>query len=158
MIRFPTYSGVHLTGKLSGWATPKDLILHLAGKLTVRVSAFQLLPLYVSMIAGNREEQAAFWSILARPFSTSLAQVRSILLCYSACDWIFKSGLATIANMGAEVGATTSTFPYTPQMRAYLNATGRAPVARAADAAALEGFLSPDEGAEYDEVIEIVRS
>jgi aconitase A len=60
--------------------------------------------------------------------------------------------------MGAEVGATTSTFPYTPQMRAYLNATGRAPVARAADAAAVAGFLSPDEGAEYDEVIEIVRN
>jgi aconitase A len=58
--------------------------------------------------------------------------------------------------MGAEVGATTSTFPYTPQMRAYLIATGRAPVARAADAAAAEGFLSSDEGAEYDEVIEIV--
>lgn len=65
-------------------------------------------------------------------------------------------GLATIANMGAEVGATTSTFPYTPNMRAYLNATARAPVARAADGAASEGFLSADEGVEYDEVIEIV--
>lgn len=69
-----------------------------------------------------------------------------------------SSGLATIANMGAEVGATTSTFPYTQNMRAYLNATGRAPVARAADEAAANGFLSADEGAEYDEVIEIVRS
>jgi aconitase A len=59
--------------------------------------------------------------------------------------------------MGAEVGATTSTFPYTPHMRAYLNATGRAPVARAADEAAAKGFLSADEGAEYDEVINIVR-
>lgn len=65
-------------------------------------------------------------------------------------------GLATVANMGAEVGATTSTFPYTPSMRAYLNATGRAPVARAADEAAARGFLAPDEGAEYDELIEIV--
>lgn len=59
--------------------------------------------------------------------------------------------------MGAEVGATTSTFPYTENMRAYLNATGRAPVARAADRAASMGFLSADEGVEYDEVIEIVR-
>lgn len=59
--------------------------------------------------------------------------------------------------MGAEVGATTSTFSYTPNMRAYLNATGRAPVARAADEAASHGFLSPDEGVEYDEVIEIVN-
>ena len=66
------------------------------------------------------------------------------------------SGLATISNMGAEVGATTSTFPYTPNMRAYLHATGRAPVAHAADQAAANGFLAADEGAEYDEVIEIV--
>lgn len=62
-----------------------------------------------------------------------------------------------MANMGAEVGATTSTFPYTPNMRAYLEATGRSPVARAADQAAARGFLAADEGAEYDEVIEIVR-
>ena len=59
--------------------------------------------------------------------------------------------------MGAEVGATTSTFPYTPGMRSYLAATGRAPVARAADQAASQGFLQADEGAEYDELIEIVR-
>lgn len=66
-------------------------------------------------------------------------------------------GLATVANMGAEVGATTSTFPYTKNMRAYLLATGRGPVARAADEASRKGFLNADEGAEYDEVIEIVR-
>lgn len=67
------------------------------------------------------------------------------------------SGLATVANMGAEVGATTSTFPYSPRMRAYLQATGRAPVAHAADHAATQGYLAADEGAEYDEVIQIVR-
>jgi homoaconitase len=65
-------------------------------------------------------------------------------------------GLATIANMGAEVGATTSTFPYTTRMQAYLHATRRGPVARAADEAAAKGFLSADAGAEYDELIEIV--
>lgn len=69
-----------------------------------------------------------------------------------------STGLATVANMGAEVGATTSTFPYTPNMRAYLEATGRGTVARAADSAASQGFLSADEGAEYDEVIEIVST
>lgn len=58
--------------------------------------------------------------------------------------------------MGAEVGATTSTFPYTPNMRYYLRATRRGPVARAADKAAEAGYLSADKGAEYDEVIEIV--
>lgn len=60
--------------------------------------------------------------------------------------------------MGAEVGATTSTFPYTPNMRAYLHATARGPVANAADEAASKGFLSADEGAEYDEVINIVSN
>jgi hypothetical protein len=60
--------------------------------------------------------------------------------------------------MGAEVGATTSTFPYTPNMRAYLNATARGPVARAADKAASQGFLSADEGAEYDDIINIVSA
>ena len=63
-----------------------------------------------------------------------------------------------MANMGAEVGATTSTFPYTPGMRSYLNATGRAPVAQAADQAASQGFLSADPGAEYDELIEVVST
>jgi homoaconitase len=59
--------------------------------------------------------------------------------------------------MGAEVGATTSTFPYTSNMQSYLHATGRGPVAQAADEAAAKGFLAADQGAEYDEVIEIVR-
>lgn len=59
--------------------------------------------------------------------------------------------------MGAEVGATTSTFPYSSNMQAYLRATGRSAVAVAADHAASAGFLKADEGAEYDKVIEIVR-
>ena len=58
--------------------------------------------------------------------------------------------------MGAEVGATTSAFPYTKNMGAYLRATGRGPVADAADRASRSGYLSADEGVEYDEVIEIV--
>jgi aconitase A len=60
--------------------------------------------------------------------------------------------------MGAEVGATTSTFPYIRNMRSYLHATRRGPVALAADKAAKAGYLSADNGAEYDEVIEIVRA
>ena len=58
--------------------------------------------------------------------------------------------------MGAELGATTSTFPYTPAMRDYLIATGRAPVARAADKAQASGYLERDEGAEWDDLVEIV--
>lgn len=57
--------------------------------------------------------------------------------------------------MGAEMGATTSTFPYTEAMRSYLHATNRGPVADAADKAKAAGFLSADEGAEYDQRITI---
>ncbi|KAG7099424.1 hypothetical protein E1B28_001276 [Marasmius oreades] len=119
-LKAPRIIGVHLTGKLSGWATPKDLILHLAGKLTVKGGTGCILEYYGPGVASQ------------------------------SC-----TGLATIANMGAEVGATTSTFPYTSNMQAYLHATGRGPVARAADEAAARGFLSADEDAKYDEVIEI---
>ncbi|KAH9969175.1 aconitase family-domain-containing protein [Russula dissimulans] len=119
-LKAPQVLGIHVTGKLNDWATPKDLILHLAGKLTVKGGTGRILEYFGPGI-----------------FSQSC------------------TGLATIANMGAEVGATTSTFPYTPSMQAYLHATRRGPVARAADAAAAEGFLSADAGAEYDELIEI---
>ncbi|KAF9457105.1 aconitate hydratase [Collybia nuda] len=119
-LKAPLVVGIHLTGKLNNWATPKDLILHLAGKLTVRGGTGRILEYFGPGVASQ------------------------------SC-----TGLATIANMGAEVGATTSTFPYTPNMKAYLNATRRAPVAHAADKAAAQGFLSSDEGAEYDEIIEI---
>ncbi|GLB36354.1 putative aconitate hydratase [Lyophyllum shimeji] len=119
-LKAPHVVGIHLTGSLNGWATPKDLILHLAGKLTVRGGTGRILEYFGPGV-----------------FSQSC------------------TGLATIANMGAEVGATTSTFPYTPGMNAYLRATGRAPVAAAADEAASRGFLAADEGAEYDEIIEI---
>ncbi|WVR08789.1 aconitate hydratase, mitochondrial [Kwoniella sp. DSM 27419] len=119
-LKAPLVTGVKLTGQLQGWATPKDLILHLAGKLTVRGGTGRILEYFGPGVPSQ------------------------------SC-----TGLATIANMGAEVGATTSTFPYSDNMRQYLHATGRGPVAEAADDAAKRGFLSADEGAEYDEVIEI---
>ncbi|THH02894.1 hypothetical protein EW026_g96 [Hermanssonia centrifuga] len=119
-LKAPQIVGIHLTGELNGWATPKDLILHLAGKLTVRGGTGRILEYFGPGVFNQ------------------------------SC-----TGLATVANMGAEVGATTSTFPYTPSMRAYLTATGRAPVSRAADEAASRGFLAADEGAEYDQLIEI---
>ncbi|KAF9229519.1 aconitate hydratase [Gyrodon lividus] len=119
-LKAPQVVGVHLIGQLNGWATPKDLILHLAGKLTVRGGTGRILEYFGSGVASQ------------------------------SC-----TGLATVANMGAEIGATTSTFPYTENMRAYLHATGRGPVARAADEAAANGYLSADQGVEYDEVIEI---
>ncbi|KAG6845949.1 hypothetical protein H0H87_010997 [Tephrocybe sp. NHM501043] len=119
-LKAPQVVGIHLTGTLNGWATTKDLILHLAGKLTVRGGTGRILEYFGPGVFNQ------------------------------SC-----TGLATIANMGAEVGATTSTFPYTPKMNAYLKATGRGPVAAAADEAASRGFLSADDAAEYDEVIDI---
>ncbi|KAL1952132.1 hypothetical protein VTO73DRAFT_1281 [Trametes versicolor] len=119
-LKAPKIIGVHLTGQLNGWATPKDLILHLAGKLTVRGGTGAILEYFGPGVFNQ------------------------------SC-----TGLATIANMGAEVGATTSTFPYTPGMRAYLQATGRTPVAAAADKAAQNGYLAADKDAQYDDVIEV---
>ncbi|KAH9944534.1 aconitate hydratase [Epithele typhae] len=119
-LKAPKIIGVRLTGEMNGWATPKDLILHLAGKLTVRGGTGSILEYFGPGVASQ------------------------------SC-----TGLATVANMGAEVGATTSTFPYSQRMRSYLQATGRAPVAQAVDQAAAHGYLAADQGAEYDEVIEV---
>ncbi|KNZ73513.1 putative aconitate hydratase 2 [Termitomyces sp. J132] len=119
-LKAPQVVGIHLTGSLNNWSTTKDLILHLAGRLTVRGGTGRILEYFGPGVFNQ------------------------------SC-----TGLATIANMGAEVGATTSTFPYTPKMNAYLKATGRGLVAIAADEAASQGFLSPDDGAQYDEVIDI---
>ncbi|GAA98776.1 uncharacterized protein L969DRAFT_18393 [Mixia osmundae IAM 14324] len=66
------------------------------------------------------------------------------------------TGLATICNMGAEMGATTSLFPYTSSMRAYLHATGRGPVADAADQAQGKAqLLQADAGASYDQHVSV---
>lgn len=66
------------------------------------------------------------------------------------------TGMATICNMGAEIGATTSTFPYQEAHKRYLQATNRSFIASAADQALHQfGFLKADEGAEYDKVVEI---
>lgn len=119
-LKAPKILGVKLTGKLSGWASPKDVITHLAGKLTVRGGT------------GNIIEYHG-----------------------EGVDSLSCTGMATICNMGAEVGATTSTFPFTESMRRYLEATGRAPIAAAAAAARDRGFLAADEGAQYDEVVEV---
>lgn len=67
--------------------------------------------------------------------------------------------MATVCNMGAEVGATTSLFPFTPNHVSYLHATNRSPIALAAQAiassSAIDNLLTADQGAHYDEVITI---
>lgn len=123
-LKFPKIIGVHLTGSLSGWASSKDVILKLAGILTVK---------------GGTGAIIEYFGEGAKSISCT--------------------GKGTICNMGAEIGATTSVFPYDSRMVDYLNATGREEVARLADG--IIDCLTPDAevmtkpGAYYDEVIEI---
>ncbi len=119
-LKAPKILGVHLTGKLSGWTSPKDVILHLAGKLTV---------------SGGTGHIVEYFG--------------------SGVDTLSCTGMATICNMGAEIGATTSLFPYSPAMQRYLIATNRSDVAKAADHAKTLGLLSASKTAQYDKVIQI---
>ncbi|NIK73987.1 aconitate hydratase [Thermonema lapsum] len=121
---FPKLIGVKLTGKLNGWASPKDVILKVAGILTVKGGTNAIIEYF-----GE------------------------------GADSLSCTGKATICNMGAEVGATTSVFAYDHRMRAYLEATGRKEVADLAES--IKEYLRPDaevyENPEkyYDQVIEI---
>ncbi len=123
-LKLPEIIGVRLTGKLSGWASPKDLILKLAGMLTVK---------------GGTGKIIEYFGDGAKTISCT--------------------GKATICNMGAEVGATTSIFGYDTKMRDYLVSTGRAEVADAAGK--IDGNLTADPEAYsmpekyFDKVIEI---
>ncbi len=106
-LKFPKLIGVKLTGRLSGWAAPKDVILKVAGVLTVKGGTGAIVEYF-----GEGAES---------------------LSC---------TGKGTICNMGAEIGATTSTFGYDESMERYLRATGRAEVADAANA--IKGHLTGD--------------
>ncbi len=117
-VRWPKVIGIKLTGELSGWSSPKDVILEVARQLTVE---------------GGTGAIAEYFG--------------------PGADTISATGKATICNMGAEIGATCSVFGYDANMATYLRATGRAEIAAAADAVASD--LRPDDGALYDQVIEI---
>jgi aconitate hydratase len=117
-LTFPRIIGVKLTGKLTGWASPKDVILKLAGMLTVRGGTGAVIEYH-------------------GPGVESLS-----------C-----TGKATICNMGAEVGATCSVFPYDNRMREYLLATERPEQAEQCDQH--HELLCADAGAHYDQLIEI---
>ena len=123
-LKMPKIFGIKLTGKLNGWASPKDVILKVAGILTVKGGTNAILEYF-----GEG--------------ATSLS----------------ATGKATICNMGAEVGATTSLFAYDESMDRYLRATGRPEVADAAKQ--LSSSLRADAEVEaapekyYDRVIEI---
>ena len=117
-VRWPKVIGVRLTGTLSGWSSPKDVILEVARVLTVEGGTGAIVEYFGS-----------------------------------GADTISATGKATICNMGAEIGATCSVFGYDANMAAYLKATGREAIADAADQVATD--LRPDEGAHYDQVIEV---
>lgn len=123
-LKAPKILGVKLTGELSGWASAKDVILNLAGQLTVRGGTGFVIEYFGSGV-----------------------------------DTLSCTGMATICNMGAEVGATTSIFPFSASHIPYLEATHRAPIATAASKIAAapdqQNLLRQDTGAEYDQVIEI---
>tara|TARA_B110000037_G_scaffold152219_2_gene171626 strand:- start:36119 stop:38362 length:2244 start_codon:yes stop_codon:yes gene_type:complete len=123
-LKFPKLIGVKLTGKLSGWTAPKDVILKVAGILTAK---------------GGTGAIVEYFGEGALSLSCT--------------------GKGTICNMGAEIGATTSTFGYDDSMRRYLNATGREDVVAAADTVAEhltgdpEVYANPEQY--FDQVIEI---
>jgi aconitate hydratase len=123
-LRMPQLIGVRLTGRLSGWASPKDVILKLAGMLTVKGGANAVIEYF--------GEGAATLS---------------------------ATGKATICNMGAEVGATSSIFPFDGKMAEYLCATGRAEVAELAQAAApylqADREVAENPAACFDKVLEV---
>ena len=117
-VRWPKVIGVRLTGSLSGWASPKDVILEVARRLTVEGGTGAIVEYHGP-----------------------------------GADSISATGKATICNMGAEIGATTSVFGYDAHMGDYLRATGRSGLADAADGVA--EHLRSDEGAHYDQLVEI---
>lgn len=123
-LKFPKLIGVKLTGKLNGWTAPKDIILKVAGLLTVK---------------GGTGCIVEYFGEGAKSLSAT--------------------GKGTICNMGAEIGATTSTFGYDESMERYLRATGRAEVADLANGikehltADDEVYASPEKY--FDQLIEI---
>ncbi len=123
-VKYPKLIGVKLTGTMSGWTAPKDVILKLAGILTVK---------------GGTNAVVEYFG----PGTASIS-----------C-----TGKATITNMGAEIGATTSIFPYDDAMARYLRGTRRAELADLADAhralLAADPEVARDPGKFYDRIVEI---
>jgi aconitate hydratase len=117
-LKCPKVIGVELKGKLNGWTSPKDVILKVAGILTVKGGTGAIVEYFGEGVQS--------------------------LSC---------TGMATICNMGAEIGATTSIFPFNSRMADYLKATNRGDIANYAGR--FQHNLRADAGAEYDQVISI---
>ena len=120
----PKLVGVKLTGELSGWSAPKDIILHVAGQLTVKGGTNRIIEYFGP-----------------------------------GCKTLSTTGKATITNMGAEIGATTSVFPFDENGIRYMNATGRGELAELAkkhlSLLAADPEVEKEPEKYYDEIIEI---
>lgn len=123
-VLYPKHIAVYLTGKMSGWTAPKDIILYVAGQLTV---------------SGGTNAIVEYIGPGARTISAT--------------------GKATITNMGAELGATTSMFPYDERMATYLRATERgalvAPAEQHKDLLAPDAEVEADPERYYDRVVRL---
>ena len=123
-LRWPRLIGIRLTGSLSGWSSPKDVVLRVAELLTTKGATGSIVEYFGP-----------------------------------GTDTITATGKATICNMGAELGATTSIFPFDANMAAYLRATGRAAIAAAAEAVAsdlrADSEVDTDPARFFNHVIEI---
>ena len=123
-VMLPKLIGVRLTGALSGWTSPKDVILRVADALTVKGGTGAIVEYFGEGVAS-----------------------------------LSATGRGTVTNMGAEIGATTSVFPFDAATARYLRATDRAAIADLAEAHAAD--LTADPGVEerraeiFDQVIEI---
>merc|ERR1712141_758822 len=118
-LKCPKVIGVKLTGSLSGWTSPKDVICKLAGILTVKGGTGAIVEYHGPGV-----------------------------------DSISCTGMGTICNMGAEIGATTSVFPFNQRMADYLAATERTPISDEAFQVK-DQLLTADADCEYDQLIEI---
>ncbi|XP_017145145.1 probable aconitate hydratase, mitochondrial [Drosophila miranda] len=118
-LKCPKVIGCNLTGKISGWTSPKDVILKMAEILTVKGGTGAIIEYHGSGVES-----------------------------------ISCTGMATICNMGAEIGATTSLFPFNQRMAKYLCATGRGEMAALAEKYQKE-LLTADKDCKYDQLIEI---
>jgi aconitate hydratase len=117
-LKAPNVIGVRLTGQMSGWTTPKDIILKVAGLLTVKGGTGAIIEYHGPGV-----------------------------------DSLSCTGMGTICNMGAEIGATTSMFPFNDRMYDYLKATKRQHIGDFSREYAAQ--LREDEGAQYDQLVEI---
>ena len=149
---------MRLVGKLGGWTAPKDVILKVADILTVAGGTGAIVEYH-----GPGVESISCTG--THTHTHTPAHTPTHIQTHTHIHWGFQyvtifcipsvlaAGMATICNMGAEIGATTSIFPFNERMAKYLRATGRADMADLA--ARHQQLLVPDEGAEYDRLEEI---